>query len=123
MLSSFQFPILELGLTGSCHYCDEMNFKNKLNGTFFNASTPYNQVSNNKFENIRLVKHGTIFSNIKRIVEECICIVAPFILLNFILLHPILLNVILENVILLNIQYLSFILLYFILLNGTDKCH
>jgi hypothetical protein len=66
---------------------------------------------------------GTIFSNIKRIVEECICIVAPFILLNFILLHPILLNVIQENVILLDITYSSFILLYFILLNGANTCH
>jgi hypothetical protein len=52
MPSSFQFLILELGLTGSCHYRDEINSKNKLNGTFFNASSPYNQVSNHKFENI-----------------------------------------------------------------------
>jgi hypothetical protein len=32
--SSFQFPTLELGLTGSCRYRDEINSKNKLNGTF-----------------------------------------------------------------------------------------
>jgi hypothetical protein len=50
--SSFQFPTLELGLTGSCRYRDEINSKNKLNGTFFNASTPFNQVGSNKFENI-----------------------------------------------------------------------